>query len=758
MKTLFSALTTPMNSRSGRSHCLRYGLMLGCVLACSLFTVSTVRAAGVVTEPTEAALNAALQGGGTVTFACDGTIPITNTKKIAVVSPSTTPITVTLDASGHNITLDGGGKTTLFAATGRVVSIPKKPGGGGLGGPSFTTVTYKASWVFKHLTLTNSGESAVTTSYGDVTATDCNFTNNLGGGIVTNSTCGLENCTFTGNVSAQGGGIRSSGGLVTASHCTFLDNHATLGSGGAIYHSSGVTLQDSVFARNTATVSGGAVRADNAAVVRCAFLDNSVTAAAASATSGGALALNLTFYSSSLTNCTLTGNSVRGADGYDASGGAASFLKNASSSISVTLTNCTVAGNTAVAGNGGSASGGGLKNEVSALTFTNTIVAGNAVGASEANVNGAVIDGGHNICSNNDCAFTSTSTSLNNTDPRLGPLVYPGGATPTLSLLGGSPAIDAGDDSKAPATDQRGTSRQGAHRDIGAYERPVWQVDAVTTDTANNTVLLWNHNQGYVCLWNVNSSTGSINTQWLYGPYAGWTSLDVAVGADNHARILWKHISGEVDVWSVDMATGTPLYEREYPAQPGWTGTAISIGGDGNTRLAWRSPQGSVRLWTLDETTGAKISDTPLAPPDGWSFAAMATGADNTTRLLWNHISGIQNIGSVNAAGNVTASYSYGPFAGWTASRLSVGADSQTRLLWNHVNGYQSLWSVNSSSGNINQQILYNIYPGWNCLSLATGRDNTSRLLWNHVSGQQIFWNVDSAFNILSQPGYGPYY
>jgi uncharacterized repeat protein (TIGR01451 family) len=46
-----------------------------------------------------------------------------------------------------------------------------------------------------------------------------------------------------------------------------------------------------------------------------------------------------------------------------------------------------------------------------------------------------------------------------------------GGATPTHALLPGSPAIDKGDDTSCPTTDQRGLPRpQGAACDIGAYE------------------------------------------------------------------------------------------------------------------------------------------------------------------------------------------------------------------------------------------------------------------------------------------------
>jgi len=58
-------------------------------------------------------------------------------------------------------------------------------------------------------------------------------------------------------------------------------------------------------------------------------------------------------------------------------------------------------------------------------------------------------------------------------DPRLGPLQNNGGATQTLALLKDSPAIGHGDNSKAPATDQRGITRIDEleeRTDIGAFE------------------------------------------------------------------------------------------------------------------------------------------------------------------------------------------------------------------------------------------------------------------------------------------------
>jgi hypothetical protein len=54
-----------------------------------------------VTACDEATLRAALEAGGTVTLACNGTILLTNTLVITK--------DVVLDGTGRNVTLDGGG-------------------------------------------------------------------------------------------------------------------------------------------------------------------------------------------------------------------------------------------------------------------------------------------------------------------------------------------------------------------------------------------------------------------------------------------------------------------------------------------------------------------------------------------------------------------------------------------------------------------------------------------------------------------------
>src|ERR1043166_1717694 len=69
-------------------------------------------AGGTVNTCTESALVSALSGGGTVTFACDGTIYLT--------SPKTISANTVLTGDGHNVTLSGSNSVQLFVVNGGI--------------------------------------------------------------------------------------------------------------------------------------------------------------------------------------------------------------------------------------------------------------------------------------------------------------------------------------------------------------------------------------------------------------------------------------------------------------------------------------------------------------------------------------------------------------------------------------------------------------------------------------------------------------
>jgi len=231
---------------------------------------------------------------------------------------------------------------------------------------------------------------------------------------------------------------------------------------------------------------------------------------------------------SSLVNCTLTGNQAGGGSGGAGGkggvwfggngpvgfpGGPGGFGGAACGAVydatgAIRLTNCTIAFNSSVGGPGGAGSSGnpmgspgGSGGAAGALQTTNGVLANCLLdGNLPTNSTGSIADAGHNLSSDASCAFTNVG-SLNNTDPKLGPLANNGGPTLTMALLPGSPAIDAGDTSAAPPTDQRGLPRPaGLASDIGAFEYgSVMPAIAVSRAGATGLNILGSGNAGQSC-------------------------------------------------------------------------------------------------------------------------------------------------------------------------------------------------------------------------------------------------------------------
>jgi len=169
----------------------------------------------------------------------------------------------------------------------------------------------------------------------------------------------------------------------------------------------------------------------------------------------------------SLSNVTISSNSA-------ATG--AGILNTATATVAINATT--------FASNPGGGSSGVKNDDTSTLRLSNTILAGTA---GSDNCEGLISSEGHNLDSGSGCGLSGNG-DLTMSDPLIGPLENNGGTTYTHELLPGSPAIDAGDNTKCPATDQRGANRPiGVACDIGAYE--FGDTDADTwSDAAENAM------------------------------------------------------------------------------------------------------------------------------------------------------------------------------------------------------------------------------------------------------------------------------
>ena len=146
-----------------------------------------------------------------------------------------------------------------------------------------------------------------------------------------------------------------------------------------------------------------------------------------------------------VTNSTISGNFSEIEDGGGISNGG-----------TLLMTNSTVTANKS--GTGTTDNGGGIDNFNGVVRLTNTIVAGN-IAPKGPDCSGLTISSNDNnlIGNDQDCDFSAKPTDQVGTaaspiNPKLGPLQDNGGPTFTHALLVLSPAIDAGNDAKAPAT------------------------------------------------------------------------------------------------------------------------------------------------------------------------------------------------------------------------------------------------------------------------------------------------------------------
>jgi CSLREA domain-containing protein len=297
---------------------------------------------------------------------------------------------------------------------------------------------------------------------GTLNLTNCvvsgNFAPNLGGGIWA-SDATLTNSTVSGNSSdSDGGGINVA--TATLTNCTISGNSAN--GGGGISAGISVNLTNSTVSGNTASTLGGGIRTAGTAT-----LTRSTVSGNAAGTNGGGILVG----TANLTNSTVSGNTA-------GSNGGGIWATTA------TLLNCTIVENIALTG------GGLFHNPGGTFNVRNTIVALNLVefGGTGPDLSGNFASQGHNLIGSGPggTGFTNgvngdlVGTAANPIDPKLGPLANNGGRTRTHALLAESRAIDAGDNSILPPTDQRGggfpRKKDGngdgaATVDIGAYER-----------------------------------------------------------------------------------------------------------------------------------------------------------------------------------------------------------------------------------------------------------------------------------------------
>jgi hypothetical protein len=318
-----------------------------------------------------------------------------------------------------------------------------------------------------------------------------------GGGISNGGTLMIRDSTIISNSACNGGGIVSSSAWMTIEGSYIgqntARNEANCGDGGGIatingsweFRLSEVTVEANDAARGAGIFfnsTGGSIRS---------ITDSLITYNDAYSSGGG-----LSNYGDiTLNRVTLSANSAFGAGGGVDNMGTLKLTNVTISanvsffggglanhdSKSVILDHCTIANNI-----GHTAGMAFFGETLSQNTFHNTILASSPIRETCA-LYGTISDSGYNLSSDDSCLLSIDNHDLIGVDPLLGVLDDNGGYTPTMGLLTGSPAIDAGDPIMTLNRDQRSYFRPvdgdliaGAFSDIGAYEYASFILDLFT--------------------------------------------------------------------------------------------------------------------------------------------------------------------------------------------------------------------------------------------------------------------------------------
>jgi len=302
--------------------------------------------------------------------------------------------------------------------------------------------------IYNNVALTNATVIDGVTITGGQTLTGSDGESTRGGGIynVANVKAIFSNLQLINNRGQRGAGIYNVADGTTFDHILFQQNAVTISGGGMFNNGSSVTMTDLVFKDNTAANYGAGMASNGAALVlsRSSFIGNqSVYSGAGFYLFGGG---------ASLDNILFSRNAVTGTSYYG--GGMAT-------TVGATLTNITFSNNTTAAPT--TVTGGGLYRSGGVVTVDNSIFWGNKRGNGNADQLGPNITLRQSIVQGGYAAGTNVF---------IGDPLFVNAAADNLQLRGGSPAIDAGDNSKSTMlTDLAGNPRKMNETvDLGAYE------------------------------------------------------------------------------------------------------------------------------------------------------------------------------------------------------------------------------------------------------------------------------------------------
>ena len=337
--------------------------------------------------------------------------------------------------------------------------------------------------------------------------------NSATGGILVGSSGNLSlKNSIVQNHAGFGGIYAGNPSTATIDSSNFFNNAAGIGGGIQCYVNTVCNITNSTFTGNTASNSGGAIANFGAMTIQSSYIGNNNVLSGGS--QGGAIYVHSVASLTSIVNSTIYGNS--------------SWLGGAIGAESLTsIVNSTIANNVTTYYSGASSNlygGFSLKNSI---LYNNRNVNG-ALGSCSGSA--GIVTAGNNLSDTSlaDCNLNGAG-DLVSTNALLSLPADNGGPNFTMALAAGSPAINAGSSSGAPAVDQRGVVRSGLY-DSGAFEGvgtsaamdiipPATNATALGWTTASPSATLSN-----TATWTVSNSIDVVNQKFQLYSGAGCTN------------------------------------------------------------------------------------------------------------------------------------------------------------------------------------------------------------------------------------------
>jgi hypothetical protein len=433
---------------------------------------------------------------------------------------------------------------------------------------------------------------------GTATVSDCYFG---GAGVNNYGTMTISNSSFEGEFGLASGIANS--GMLTVNYSTLSGNlGGSDAQGGAVFNQGAVTINNSTITGNENGVGGGIYMG------------------------AGTLSIN---------SSTLAGNSAMGGDGgglYIAGG-------------TVSINNTTFADNQGTGGDIYNAAG------PSALNMYDTILADD--------LNGSVTSLGHNLINNSADGSGFAATDLLNVNPLLGPLQDNGGASSggplaqhevqTMALLAGSPAIDAGDNTNAPAYDQRGPGFSrivNGTIDIGAFEVQTTQSISLTVAGFPSNIVAGTAGNLTVTVHNADASTDTGYTGTLHftssdgqaGLPADYTFTPTDAGVHTFTATL--KMAGTQSITVSDASAGVSASESGIVVNPAaakqfiiMVPSSVNAGAAFSLTLTVEDAYGNVVTGYIG-TVHFSSTDTHATLPKNYAFTAADQGVHTFTGLI----------------------------------------------------------------------------------------------------------------------------